>query len=162
MSYRQIQLFAMISNQCFQTNIWPAIQFVGGMLVIAMSCGLLLFRSKMPSIGIICICSMIVAMMILCCVMLDLGSKPLLISGKVHRQALKIDGCKWSQKFFKSCPIVALKVGEFHKMDRARVVAFIRFILQRTFFLVLRTKLSKNFGTNMVITMPSNPTRLLY
>lgn len=36
----------------------------------------------------------------------------------------------------------SLKMGEFHGMDRARGPACIRFILQRTFMLVGKTRLS--------------------
>ncbi len=157
MFYRQIQIFAILSNQCFQTHIWPAIQFIGGTLLIAMLCCLLLFQTRLPAIGIVFICLIIATMVLVRCLMLDLGSRPILISKKVCRQANQLSGCKWSQKFFKSCPVIALGMGEFHKMDRARVGAFIRFILQRTFFLVMRTKLSKGFGTNMVAHVPSVP-----
>lgn len=59
----------------------------------------------------------------------------ILLNAKIHSCSL------WARKFLKSCPVIAISVGEFHKMDSERVPAFIRFISQRTFFLVLKTKL---------------------
>ncbi len=145
MFYRRIQMFVILCNQCFQTCMWPAIQCLGAMLIISMLSVLLLFQSRIPIIAIVCISLLTVAIMLVCCIMLDLGSRPILISGKILQKTKRLNGCKWSQKFFKSCPSIALRIGHFHKMDRARIPAFIRFILQRTFFLVLRTKLSEGF-----------------
>lgn len=152
--YRIIQLFAIVSNQCFQTYMWPAIQFIGGMLIIAILYCLLVFKRSLPLVGIICLMFLMVSMILVCCMMLDLGSRPMLISGKIVQQAKKTYRCRWSRKFFKSCPVIALRIGEFHKMDRQRVSAFVRFILQRTFFLVLKTKLGIGFGNDVVIRMP--------
>lgn len=154
MHYRQIQVFTILSNQCLQTYIFPAVQFLGGMLIILMLSGLLLFQTRIPTFGIVSICFLIVAMLLINCVMMDLGSRSILISKKVLQETKKMKGCKWSQRFFKSCPFIALRIGEFHKMDRERVASFIRFILQRTFLIVLRTKLSKGFGKNTIILLP--------
>lgn len=52
---------------------------------------------------------------------------------------------------FAICLVIALKLGEFHKMDRQRAPTFIKFIIQRIFLLVSKTNLSKNFGTNMIV-----------
>lgn len=142
MIYRRIQILVILSNNCFQTYIWPLIQFVGGMMLISVLYGLLVFHGRMPMIVTLCISLTIMSATFTICVILDLASRPILISGKIKQKLKSLGKCKWSQKFFRSCPKIALRVGNFHQMDRGRGPAFIRFVLQRTFFLVIKTKMS--------------------
>lgn len=132
--YRQIQVFTILSNQCFQICLWPFIQFVSGSMVISVFYGLLIFHNRMPLLVSASLCVMVLAMMILCCSMLDLWSQLVFITSKILPAGKNSNDCKWSRRFVKSCPEIATKVGNFHKMDRERVPAFIRFILQRTFY----------------------------
>lgn len=90
------------------------------------------------------------------CLMLDLGSKSILFTKKLAQKSKHWGGCKWFRKFFRSCPTIAIKVGEFHVMDRNRAPSFIRFILQRTFLLVLKTKLSVEYGKNLTVYLPTS------
>lgn len=93
---------------------------------------------------------------LLCCSMFHIGSRPMLISGLCLRRIKACNNwnCKWSQRFLKSCPLISLKVGRFHLLDRGRGPAFIRFILQRTLLLILKTRLSVDSGGKMFISVP--------
>lgn len=62
-----------------------------------------------------------------------------------------MDLLKILKAFFKRCLEVSLKIGEFDKMENERAPSFIRFILQRIFFLVLKTKLSFSNSRNVNI-----------
>lgn len=156
MLYRRVQVLAILSNQCCQMYIWPAINFFGGLLAILLLYSLLILKTRIPVLGFICIGFLAVAIMVVCCGMLDLGSRPILICRKILRKTKQVKSRKWSQKFFRSCPVIMLRIGEFHTMDRSRISAFIRFILQRTFLLVVRTKVSVGFGKDIVIFMPTS------
>ncbi len=61
----------------------------------------------------------------------------------------------YTNKCFKSCPVIKLKVGDFHYMDRQRVPEFLRFIFQRTVFLVLQTRLDEQLRVTFVATFPN-------
>ncbi len=63
--------------------------------------------------------------------------------------------CLFLKKVFRSCPVVALRVGIFHKMDKGRGLAFIRFILQRTFVLVLQTNVKMNMQDAVTVILPN-------
>lgn len=112
---------------------------------------LLVFKENLPAFAIAVIAMQCIGMTGTCSQMLAMGSKSIIISRKILHQIKRSTNCKWSRRFFKSCPEISLSVGEFHKMDRERAPAFIRFILQRTFFLVLRTKFSLGSGSRVNI-----------
>jgi len=76
------------------------------------------------------------------CILSDIGSRSLIISSQIIRSSnsrINVFHRKEFQKFSKSCPLILLKVGSFHYIDRQRVPHLLRFVLQRTFFLVVRT-----------------------
>lgn len=43
------------------------------------------------------------------------------------------------KKKIRSCPVIATRIGQFHKIDRKRCLDFSRFVLQWTAFLVANT-----------------------
>lgn len=55
------------------------------------------------------------------------------------------NGCKYARTFSRSCKPIVLKIGDFHCMDRQRAPLFLRFVTQRTFALVMKTKMSHDF-----------------
>lgn len=85
--------------------------------------------------------------------MLRMGSGTIRFSTNVLHYAKLWKGCPWSKKFFKSCPPITIRVGEFHKMDNERAPAYVRFVLQRTLFLVVRTKLNLGNQVNGAVTL---------
>ncbi len=91
---------------------------------------------------------------LVCCAMFHIGSRSVLTSRNVRQRLNGFDKCNWSKSFWKSCPVIALLMGMFHKMDRERGPAFIKFVLQRTFLLVLKTKQSVGADGFIVIAIP--------
>ncbi len=132
----------ILSNKAFQAFLWPAIQFYGGIGIISLLYPLILFGHQLGISGICMIGVVIFATAATSCSMIGLGKQTIIRSTKILRHAKSWNDCPEQRKFLQSCPTIAIRVGEFHKMDNGRVPAFIRFILQRTFFFVLKTKLS--------------------
>ncbi len=79
-----------------------------------------MFHDRMPMSAKLCICLMITSINVTIVAILDLGSRPILKSAKIHQKMKYWVQCKWSRKFTLSCPLIALRVGEFHQMDRDR------------------------------------------
>ncbi len=112
------------------------------MAIIALLYSLLVFQEKLGFRGVLVVSLFALAVTGTCCSMLEMGSRTITLSTKILQCAKSCNECRWSRKFFRSCPKIAIRVGEFHKMDRQRMPAFIRFVLQRTFFFVLQTNLN--------------------
>ncbi len=155
--YHQVQVLILLSNKCFQNYIWPPINFIAGLGVIGLMYTIMISNGKIPISGISLMFVMMISTGFVCCLTLDMGSKPMLLSQKILTKTRMFGNCKWSRRFLRSCPKVSLRLGIFHVMDRERVPAFVRFILQRTFALVLKTKLSTGFGTTITVHVPINP-----
>ncbi len=153
--YNRARILVILTDKCFQSYVWPAIQFYGAVGVIAILCVLLLLQNNLPIFAIIGLVTFAVGITLLICLMLGMGSKTIIVSRKILQRVKWWNingGNKFTRKLFRSCPTIALRVGEFHKMDSERVPALIRFILQRTFFLVLKTKLSvSSHGENPLL-----------
>lgn len=141
--YRKFQIFTIIINECFQIYFWPVIQFVGALVCIGLSYTLLVYRTILTDT--VNISLLLILILILCCncFVLEYGSQSLTISSKILTRGkadLDRDDQKWFRKFLKSCSPIALRVGSFHKIDRQRLPCFVRFILQRTFFFVVKSR----------------------
>ncbi len=156
MAYRRIQIFIIVCNQCLQIYFWPVLNFLGGFAIIGMFYSLVLFQKQLPLLGVMGIFVLAMITLLLCCLMFHMGSRSILISKKVLKRVKTLNKCKWSKRFWKSCPTIALMMGAFHRMDRARGPAFIRFILQRTHMLVIKTRLDVNYGGVLEISVPFN------
>lgn len=139
--YRNIQILVGISNRCFETHLWTAVQFTGSTLTICLLYTVLTFNDMLPGLlqfGLVLVACMIV---VVCTLIMDMASGTILHSKAIrHTLGARHGAGKWLQRFLRSCPVIALRVGTFHKMDKERAPAFIRYILQRTVFLVLKTK----------------------
>ncbi len=150
--YRQVQVLMILCNKSFQTYLWPSFEFYGAIGLITLMYSLIMFQRHLGNFGVVIFGMFTVGIAAICCSVLAMGSKAILLSTKViHNVKLRKDCC-WSRKFFLSCPTISIRVGKFHKIDSARVPAFIRFVLQRTFFLVLKTKLS--LGSKFDLELP--------
>lgn len=152
MLYRRVQILVILSNNCFQAYLWPAIQFYSGMGLISFLYISILFEQQLGKSGIAIVFMVIIGAAATCTFMLGLGSRTLKHSTKILQYYKSWNEHPWTRKFFRSCRPIAICVGGFHKMDSERVPSFIRFVLQRTFFLVLRTKLKFGCGVDMNIT----------
>lgn len=149
--YRQTQLLVNLANYCFQSHFWPTIEFIGGVVLITLSYVFLLFHSLFPLWGIFCLCSFDLAGLIILCAMLHMGSNLRLISMRILKPSKRWYQCKITRKYFRSCNVVQLCVGGFHKMDRGRCPSFVRFVVQRTFLLVFKTKLSTKNCSKIIV-----------
>ncbi len=141
--YRKFQVFALVLNECFRTNFWPTFQIIGAMLCIGLLYTLLIYRTLITLSVKITILLLLLAALCFNCFLLDFGSKSLIISTRILRRGkagLEHDDRKWLSKFVKSCSPIVVRVGSIHEMDRERWPCFVRFILQRTFFLVVKSK----------------------
>lgn len=139
--YRKLQILVIVTNRCFQTYMWPTFQFFGAVGVIALLFPLLTFQQFLPKLLKIGLIWLAVLLSGMCCIILNSGSLMQVYSKCILKSVTTSKkNCKWSKAFYKSCPPITLKIGAFHKMDRSRVPAFIRFVLQRTTLLVVKTK----------------------
>lgn len=147
MLYRQIQIFVILSDKCFQAYLWPSIEFYGSVGVIAVLYILLVFKVSLPYTAVFVMIALVLSLVIVMCLLMGMGSNLIIISGKTLQRVKHWNTNlehRWTRKMFKSYQRVTIRVGDFHKMDRKRVPSLMRFILQRTFFLVIQTKLSIN------------------
>lgn len=144
MTYRRLQIFIIVCNECFQAYFWPTLNFVGGFAIIGLLYTFILFRKELPILGVIAIFALAMMTLLLCCLMFHMGSCAILVSKNVLRRIKSWKQSNCSKHFWKSCPVIVVMMGDFHKMDRQRGPTFIRFILQRTFMLVMKTQLNVN------------------
>lgn len=153
-NYRQIQIIAIISNQCFQIELWPVIEFICGVLIIISMYVLMVCHGQLPSSGIAGLCIITILLSLVCCIMFKMASLSTLKSAKILRQAKHNSESSYERKVLQSCSPVVHWIGEFHKIDRGRCLSFIRFVSYRTFALVFKTKLSKDFGSKIFVQLP--------
>ncbi len=115
---------------------------------------LLVFKETLPLAAIVVMITLGLSMTTFMCLMLGMGSQSISKSVKILQRVKYCNTesrSKSALKMFKSCPKIVIRVGAFHKIDKKRVPSLIRFILQRTFFLVIKTKLSiGSSDTNLV------------
>lgn len=140
--YKRNQILTVLCNSCFQAYLWPVTMFCGASLIIPSLFCLLAFGKGLPMLLKLGFATFAVLLTILSCIVLNLCSEPIIISLKVLRILTRMSSRKYDKKVFQSLMPIFLKVGEFHKMDKCRVVSYLRFILQRTVFLVLKSKTS--------------------
>lgn len=152
--YRQSQLLVNLSNYCFQDLFWPNMEFAGSVVIIALFYIVLICHSLLPLFALFSLCSIAVTILLMCCLMFQMGSNLKLTSAKILKRSKCGNISKQTRKIFRTCRPVEVCVGSFHKMDQGRCPSFIRFVVQRTFFLVFKTKLSTQFCNNIVVRIP--------
>lgn len=151
--FRELQIIILLNNLCFQTYVFPAVQFCGGFVVITSLYSLVVLKDQLPNIWVVLLLTFAIVLTGSCSLILDMGGKPMKYTSKIISTLRKHGEDSWSRRFYRSCPQLALKVDPFHKLDEQRTPSFIRFILQRTAFFVMKTNVaSHNF--NSVISFP--------
>ncbi len=153
-NYRQTQIFALLCDQCFQMELWPIIEFICGVCLIMSLYVMMICHDRIPSAGMGGLCILTVTLSLICCHMFNMASLSTLKSVRIVRNAKYNNESKYVRKFLRSCAPIVYWIGEFHKIDRGRCLSFIRFVTYRTFALVFKTKLSKDFGSNIVVYLP--------
>lgn len=138
--FRQMQVLMTFANACFQKHFWPTVMFCGSAAIISMLFPLLALRGLLPQLFLLGFAGFAVLVGIVAIFLLDQCSHPVVISGKVLKLSQRWECNLYYKKFFKSCPPMTLRAGELHVMDKGRVAAFIRFVIQRTVFLVMKYK----------------------
>ncbi len=142
--YRQIQVFSILANECLQAHCWPAVEFIGSGISIGLCYTLVKYPTLFNKWIQISLVGTLIIVLLFICVAFDFGSQSLLISSKVLRllndAATRNKGGVKFKKVIKSFQPVAMRVGQFHKIDRKRGPSLIRYILQRTVLLLLKSK----------------------
>lgn len=138
--YRELQIFTLICNGAFKNFIWGVTQFFGGVGLIPICYGLIVLHAKLSSLMITGILLLTVASVLYFILFFHIGSQPVKLSGKFLRMTKDASWvCPYSRRFFWSCPVIAMQIGDFHKLDRKRSPDFFRFVLQRTAFFAANT-----------------------
>ncbi len=142
--YRQIQVFTILVNDCLQTYFWPVAEFYGTVISIGLAYVLIRYHTFFNIYVQGSVAAALLTTMIMLCVIFDVGSQPLPISSKIIRFSSydlgKTNPSTYFRKIVKSYQPVVLKVGHFHNIDRKRGPSLMRYILQRTVFLLLKSE----------------------
>lgn len=140
--YRQYQIFGILVNRCFEFHFWPVFQVASAITCIGILYALLTYQKVLTSSISICLLLMLLNCFLVNYFLFGTGSQSLVFSKKIicRSNVLVLDDQKWLKKFVKSCSPICLRVGSFHKMDTERWPLFLRFVLQRTFFLVVKSR----------------------
>lgn len=83
MFYRRVQILVILTDKCFQSYIWPAIQFYGAIGIIVLLYALLVLQRALPILAIIGLVTFAVGILLLICLMLGMGSKTIIMSRKI-------------------------------------------------------------------------------
>lgn len=145
MCYRKVQLIANLVNNCYQVFVWPTYEIISSIGIMALLYALLIFDQYLNGLFKVVLIITIVTMACVVWVPLIIGSQCLCVSKfiifKLQQKKNNVRGVdKWKKRFLKSSTPITLRIGPFHAMNKKRIPCLIRFILQRTFFLVLKTK----------------------
>lgn len=137
--YRELQVFTLICNDAFKNYVWGVTQFFGGAGMVPMCYSLIVLRVKLSPFMITGYALFVAASTVYITLFFHIGSQPVKLSGNFLRKTQDLFSCPYSRSFFRSCPVIAMQIGEFHKLDRKRGPDFFRFVLQRTAFCVANT-----------------------
>ncbi len=129
-------------------------EFIGGSVLITLLYVLMVYFHQLPFTVVVGLSLVILAVTLACCLMLHMGSMSILISCKILKQLRSSNECKYTRKFVRSCKPIEVKIGDFHKIDRQRAPTFIRYVTQRAFAFVMKTKMSPNFEDDQGFTLP--------
>ncbi len=152
--YRKMQLLVKLCNSSFQTYVWTSYEFVGAAITISTVYLIIVFEHKLKPVAILLLISCAILTLAVVCGTLDMACKPVKYSKTFLEKSYLIMWSLESTKFLRSCPYIAFKIGSFHEIDRERVPTFFRFVLQRTFFLVAKSR-KENVINDLVLILPS-------
>lgn len=137
--YREMELFNQLCNQAFQLYIWAVVQSTGAAVLIACLYCLTVNHKRLGLLLLVGTTLVAMIAAIFNALVFHVGSKPGKLSTKIlHYVKTSGRSDSWERRFARSFRVLAVRVGEFHKMDRKRGPDFFRFVLQRTSFLVAK------------------------
>lgn len=141
-SYRELQMVQILSNGYAQAYLMPTIEFHGSCMIIIFIFCLLSFWRELDALVIFGLVLVTIFTGGFQNIVFEFASRPFLCSGKTLSFCRKryAENSVFLQKFFASCQPIALRMGVFHRIDRERWPSLIRFISQRTFFLLKATQ----------------------
>lgn len=141
MNYRQIQMFTKVCNEAFGMLILATIHYIGGASLILINFVLFQFHGELNTVVFFGLCFIGCLAMCFIFILFDVGGAVVLYSINFLKQANSQWGRNsWARRFFRSCPVIALQLGIFHKVDRTRALIFCRFIAQRTGVIVVNIR----------------------
>lgn len=136
--YRNLQIFHILTNGYIQSYILTTVQFNGSAVSVYLLFSIIAFWKSLDGTLLLFIFVTFFGLQVLILLYLEFASKPFLISRKILGASIQTNfgNDAYAKRFFRSCQPVALRIGPFHKVDKDRAPATIRFILQRTVFMV--------------------------
>lgn len=140
--YRQVYMFTKICNEAFETFILATLYYVGGAFLIFVN--LIIFQFHCELEVIIILGLFVMQCLATCFIVFFLTLGGIFVSYSYELLQLANSHwrkCPWSRSFFRSCPVIALNIGKFIKIDRIRGLIFFRFILHRTAVLVVNMRM---------------------
>lgn len=137
-------------------QLWPVVEFVCGVCLITYLYVLMLCHNLLPFTAIFGLCILEISLTLMCCLLFDMASMSTIKSARILKLVKSSDTSKHTRKFLRSCTPIIFRVAEFHKIDRDRYPSFLRFVLYQTFALVVKTKLSADFGSRIVVQLPNS------
>ncbi len=142
--YRQIQIVTILVNDCLQMYFWPVVELYGSLTAIVVAYSFVRYHNLFNVFYQMSIIVMLFIELISIYFIFDVASQSLPLSSKIIVRPKLLPGKNEQnvlfRKFGKSCRPIVLKVGAFHKIDRQRGPGLMRFILQRTVFLLLKSE----------------------
>ncbi len=124
--------------------LWPVLEFVGATIIISLLHGLLVLNNALSSVIKLGLVFYLAVICYAAFIPLSLGNNslqlPKLGMAKLKHPKFIRGNNGWMRKFVRSCGPISLKFDSFHEMDKIRSFNLMRFILQRAFFLVFKTK----------------------
>lgn len=149
--YCQLQIFLKLVNDCMANGAILLTQISGGGSAILALWSILVFGETLKSLVLLFFIALLILISCYVILSMDVGSWPISASQKFLTEfkgefdpksfgGLSTNERKWKRMFIRACQPVCFQVGPFHKLDRARGPALIRFCLQRTFFLVVNSR----------------------
>lgn len=138
--YRQLQIVLQLANNCFQTYLWPVYEFAGALIVIALIYMEVMFMECLHFAAQICVSIFMCATLCIICVTFKIASLPLQASAKILSKCNVINAPLKFSRQRRAISLLSFQIGTFHKIDQSRVPSLLRFVLQRTVFLIVQTR----------------------
>lgn len=140
LNYQSLQILMELCNASLQTYVWPMYEFMGGIVMITLLYVQLAFKMAIHFSAKCTIFFCFLSSIFIVNAALQLAGVPYSKSKaslqKLRRQRLSLE----DRKGVCMLKPVFLKIGDFHKIDRLRILALSKFVLQRTIFIVVKTK----------------------
>jgi len=141
-SYRQCQVFNNLINKVSQFTALPQAQIAGSSIIIGSLYTTVISNGRIPTIVYIGSVFFTVETVFYVFLLFDLASTGLIASKSFLRSLRKWPYSRNSlfRRYIKSLQPLRIYTGPFHVVDKGRAPALLRFCLQRTIFLVVKTR----------------------